>query len=555
MLLTVYDFLRREPIAGGSTTPLPSEPRINDASPSRGSSVTFRHSELLKYARDPGLRLFAIGITILIYAVELSNFTLSLDEELHAYEAQPWRLWIGQGRWSMALLSYVFPPLATTPFLPTAMFCVALAISGLLLAGCYARSRAEAFAFVGFFVSCPIWLHIAQFNTLSWGFGAGLCLAAGAVALLSLGGYRASILGALATGVAIGVHQSLFLFVVCGSLLSASLRLLDEYRSEPHSLKGTLQHLSLLAVSWSVAVLFYYGVTELTLVLTSQTLVYVDSYIRLTDFTSSATSSIAIDRTIRRLSELLSGTDSTFIRWRWGIASLLLAWMGAFAATTRAFQTSRERLRLTLLAAMLVLGSVLSAALPMIASAGIAPIRSLGAFSVLYAAGAATMFKRNSSWKVPLWLIFSLALFTNAWISATLFNAEAIARDRDRAMARQIAERVAATQGFQRGQARPVILVGRWSHEISGPALRVELFGASFFEPDRPTSDRVVSYLRLLGIQGLRQEQITELYQDVAELERLPTWPAIGSIALVRDVLVIKLGPLSSLQRDRLSKR
>jgi hypothetical protein len=185
----------------------------------------------------------------------------------------------------------------------------------------------------------------------------------------------------------------------------------------------------------------------------------------------------------------------------------------------------------------------------LIVSAGVVPIRSLVALPVLYAAGAASIVKHDWLGNVPRWLIFSFALFINAWISATLFNADAIARDRDRIMAGQLAERIAVLPGFQRDQPRQLILVGQWTHNIGGPALRVEAFGGSFFEFDGGNPWRVERYLRLLGIEGLRGALITHAREDMAEIESLPSWPALGSVALVRDKLVIKLGPVSDPQR------
>jgi len=516
---------------------------------SPASSLTVRYSELLRYARDSRLRLFAIGITILSYSVALGSFSLSMDGELWAYEPEPWQWLIRGGRWSGALFIYVFPPLYYLPLLPRAIFCGGLVISALLLAGCYARSRAEAFAFVAFFVSCPTWPHIAEFNAYVWVFAVGLCLAAGSIALLHLGGYRSAIIAAVATTVATGIYQSLLLLVICGSLLSASVRLFDAYRSDPPSLKGILDHLAPLATSWSVAMLLYVGATGLILSLRHQSLWYVDSYIRLTEFTSAATSSVAIGRTIRRLIGLFTGTDPTFLRWRWGIVSLLPACLGAFAAIIGTLQTSVERLRIKLLAAILVLGAALSAAAPVIVSAGIVPIRSLVALPVLYALGAASTVKHKWFGKAPQCVLFSCSVFINVWISATLFNADTIARDRDRIMAGQLAERIAALPGVQRDQPRQLILVGQWTHNIGGPAVRVEAFGGSFFEFDGGNPWRVERYLRLLGIEGLRGALITHARDDMAEIESLPSWPAIGSVAVVRDKLVIKLGPLTEPQR------
>jgi hypothetical protein len=521
--------------------------------PGPASAQTNRYLELQNCVTDPGLRRFAVAIAILTYAVELSSFTLSIDEELHAFDAQPWRLWLGQGRWTMALLSYVFPPMAAIPFLPTAIFCAGLVLSALLLAGCLARSRAEAFAFVGFFVSCPVWLHIAEFNTLSWGFGAGLCLAAGSVALLHSGGYRASITAGVATSLALGIHQSLFALVLSGALLSLSVTVLDTYHSEPPSPRAFLSHLGPVVMCCAIAILLYYGVTHLVLLLAHQTLAYVDSFIRLTDFTFAATASVAVDRIFQRLSALCTGADATFIRWRWGIASLLLAWMGALAAVVRTFPADGRRLSTRLFAAILVLGSAFAAVAPLIASAGFAPMRALSGLPILYAAGAASMMKNTSFRQVPHWLIFSFAILINAWISASLFNSDALARDRDRILAGQLAERIAALPGVGAAQPHPLILSGYWTHESAGPALRVEIFGTSFFEHDRGQPARVASYLRLLGIPVRRPQKIALPPTDIAAIDNLPSWPATGSVTLLRDYLVIKFGPFSSQQRAALS--
>jgi hypothetical protein len=157
----------------------------------------------------------------------------------------------------------------------------------------------------------------------------------------------------------------------------------------------------------------------------------------------------------------------------------------------------------------------------------------------------------NNSWfgRKPHWRLLSDALLINVGIAAALFQADAIVRDRDRIMATQIAERLAALPGFKRDHPRTLIVYGEWSHETAGPALKVEWFGTSFFEQDGGNPWHVESYLRLLGIGGLRPAFISCAREDLAAIERLPSWPAPGSVALVRENVVIKLSPLSDPER------
>jgi len=508
---------------------------------------------MLRYAKDPRVRSFAIGIATLVYAVKLSKFTLSIDGELYAYEPRPWTWSIGQGRWALALLQYAAPPFENAPFVATAIFCAALAFSALLLSSCYARSRAEAFAFVGFFVSCPIWLHIGEANTIAWPVGVGLCLAAAAIALIQFRGYRGSIPAGIGLCFALGIYQALLPLAACGSLLSVGLNLRDPHRERSPSLRSVVGQLMPFVVSSLMAVLLYSAVTRMSLILFHQSLTYVSGFVRLGDFTAAETLKGAIQRTMRQLGGWLLGFDPTFIRWRWGILSLLPAWLGGIAAIARALRPGREQPRAILPSAALVLGFAVCAALPIIAAAGAAPSRTLLALPLAYGVGAASVMKNDWYEQKAKWLILSLSLVVNVWISASLFHADAIARDRDSIMATQLAERLAALPGFQRDHPRAFVLYGKWSHNSLGPALRVEWFGTSFFEQDEGNPWRVASFLRLSGIDGLQPAYISCAREEIADLDSLPSWPAPGSVALVRNKVVIKLGPLSDPQRNALA--
>jgi hypothetical protein len=63
----------------------------------------------------------------------------------------------------------------------------------------------------------------------------------------------------------------------------------------------------------------------------------------------------------------------------------------------------------------------------------------------------------------------------------------------------------------------------------------------------------VANFLRLSGINGLQPAYISWAREEIANLDSLPSWPATGSVAFVRDKVVIKLGPLSDAQRNTLA--
>jgi len=118
---------------------------------------------------------WAITICLLTFGFELTHFTLSIDEEIHSFDPQIWRVWLAQGRWGMAGLTYFLPyQISTLPFLATAIFCAGLSISSVLLATKLMTHRIAQILFVSLTVSCPIWPHLVEFNTISAGIGLGL---------------------------------------------------------------------------------------------------------------------------------------------------------------------------------------------------------------------------------------------------------------------------------------------------------------------------------------------------------------------------------------------
>ena len=167
----------------------------------------------------------AFVVFLMVYGVELGGFTLSIDEEVSAFDANPPAVWLAQGRWGMEALNLLLPAYQSVPVLSTLLFG-----AGLLYATwCGLRDlrlrgrQAEAFAVIhaGF----PLWLHIAEFNTLAGGFGIGIAAAAAGVGCgLRATDVRGRSGAILLLAFAVSVYQTLALY----ALLLACLALLAE---------------------------------------------------------------------------------------------------------------------------------------------------------------------------------------------------------------------------------------------------------------------------------------------------------------------------------------
>lgn len=485
------------------------------------------------YFADKQLTVFALAVAFVVYASELTSFTLSIDEELAMFDVQPWMTWFNQGRWTFGILNYFLPPISAVPFLATAAFCVGLSTSGVVLAHHLTRSRVEAFGFVAIFVSCPVWPHLAQFSTLSWGYGFGLVVVALAISALSRGGWMNAVCAGGLAAIATGVHQSLLPIFLCASAAAFSLG--DSFRSDVLDWPAVRRNAAYVATSWASAVIVYFVITALFLA-AGMKLTYVDSAILIGDFLRPETAWLSIDRTIAQISGFLFGTHPIFLGW--GAGSLLIFWVGVALAI---YRLAARPTRVATIQALCVLGVWLIAFLPSLASAGAIPARSMGTVSILYGLGAASALRFVPLAHMPALASLSFAALVNAWICSALFYADTLARERDELMVAQIVSRigeVAPASGPLRFTA-----IGSWKHEKMGAARRVEVFGTSFFEQDGGNVYRIGTYLRLKGIKDLWPITASSIPEHAAEIDKMPVWPAAGSVAMVGNVLAVKLSP------------
>src|SRR4051794_5412504 len=88
---------------------------------------------------DRHLTITALLLPLILFSVELTHFTLSIDEESQAFATNIPLQWFRQGRWGMGVLTAVIPPFQALPILATAIFCLGISLSALLCSPLIAR--------------------------------------------------------------------------------------------------------------------------------------------------------------------------------------------------------------------------------------------------------------------------------------------------------------------------------------------------------------------------------------------------------------------------------
>jgi hypothetical protein len=484
------------------------------------------------------LVVFAIVVTLLTYGYEITNFSLSIDEELHSFDAGNWRVWISQGRWGMGVLVYILPHgLSSIPFLPTFLFAIGLGLSAVMFSTIFTGSREGGIVFTGIFVTSPIWLHIGEFNTLSWGFALGLMVTALAIRYVNAGGNKHSVIAGVCISFSLAVYQALFIFYLTAVLLICIKKEWHLVANRNSNFFGrNIPILSDVFKSLIVAVVIYFSMNHFFMYLSGSSLAYLNNFVNLSAYTNAG-GEAALMRVFNQTKGLLFGTDSTFLGA--GTASLVLFWIGLLFALKNLFDSGITIIT-KMYVAVLSIGVVLLAMSLILLSAGNIPTRALIAFPLLYAVLSALTFTYKKGQRI-LWLVFSAALFTNIYIANSLFYADHVARQRDLVMATRIINRIEDVGRGAFGEKIPLVVVGQWQHELGGPALRVEIFGDSFFEHDGGNPYRIAAYLRLLGCRGLVPLPITEIRDEIKKNQLRPSWPAREAVFRTELAVVVKL--------------
>jgi hypothetical protein len=427
------------------------------------------------------------------------------------------------------------------------VFSLGLAVSALLLSRLVVASRRETFVFVGIFVSSPIWLHIGEFNTFSWGVGIALsCVALAATFALRTGKHNV-ILAALFAGFAVAVYQTML-------ILYALILLVTCVRNRPFWGEGGLSGERTRSpwgpgLSLALAVLCYYGVNTLVLALLGTELTYVGRMIAPGEFFSSFSTASA--RTLPRVAGLLTGGDRIFLDW--GAAVLLLPWLGFAVGVAKVLDRRVGTVGRRLLGVGAFALALLFAFSPVIISAGRMPTRALVPLPFLYAVIATNAFRARFGRSLP-WGAFGLAIFVSLWISTSLFYADHLARQRDLMLVNRLIGRVEDVGRERFGKVIPLIVVGTWTPERKGPAREVEIFGESFFNHNGGNNARVGLYLRLLGIDDIHMVGFRPLRDHLDRVDGMPSWPEAGSVAVVGNAVVVKMGPISLQQKMQLDR-
>lgn len=499
----------------------------------------------ITYAKPPvwfGPCVAAVVVFMLVYGVELSNFSLSIDEEIASSITTTAAAWLSQGRWGMGVVTWVLPNFEAIPLLSTVLFGAGLLFAAMRGVMDFRLTGPQAYLYAVVHTGFPLWLHIAEFNTFAAGFGFGVAAAAsGAGLAVRSNSTGERILSILLLAFAISVYQTIAIYAALYALLALHAGLEADVSSGRKPAKRALFVATMrVAGLFMAALVVYWSTQRLAMKIVGIQMAYVDVYWQGDRLLSDPGGTLSAG--VRVLREYLTGRESMYLGWGAGV--LFLTWLGLLPT----FVVSRDRGRQAavrfLLSWSVVVAAITIIAVPFVLSAGTLPIRSHVAWPLLAAWLASRIeVPSNTRWYVACGAGLAYYSMVVCSIGASLFYSERLVRAADAALTQRLAPAILEAAGPAAKLPVPFTLAGQFSFPVEGQIQRAGVFGTSFYEHDGGNVRRAALYMKTLGMHGFDPVWLGSRPDLIPSARSMPTWPAPGSVRLVKGVVIVKLGP------------
>ena len=528
-----------------------------------GDALAFSESTRRRLANAAQSFAILLGIFAAFYAVELTSFQLSIDDEYAVYRESA-DIWVQQGRFTVYVLERFLFSYPVIPFFPHAVFGVFVSLAYLVvLRTCGVRQLGLVhFVLFPLFAAFPTWSFLLEFLPNTPAEGLGVFVTSCAIATFArhlvssqaqpgqrgiVGWLGRLALAGLLGAIALGAYQSNVLLLL---VLGLGVILTDAFRKEV-SLGQLLRGFGALALLTAVTVGLYTLVLRGFMFSLDLEPTYTERFIKVNQLLGHPMRVIRL--TLVEGVELYGGDPVVYGTHAFGFGMVVL--LGLAAVVVAPSMTGRPMKRVAVI--LLAVAALLAPLGLNFLSRGHVPFRSLVAFPAAVWLFGFLGLTVGGRWIARATLVAVLLAALQTQYVASLFHAgAAMVREHDRALATSIHDRIEAVHpNFSRTSDHKVEFYGAIRFRTEFPQIEGSTRAKSFFEWAGGRPDRVVWYMRLIGYDHLRDISEKERIKLTPILEKMPVWPAPGCVRVVGDVTLVRLGRKPGLYHRKTSAR
>ena len=482
--------------------------------------------------------IILVLFAIITYGYELTNWTLTIDEEIFSFRTKSdfAKAWVGDGRWGLGLLKLLLPSHKVLPYFNGVCAVIVLIICALVFSYIVYRiipnTKTVIIASV-MFITMPIHSYYLMFDTFSVEIAVGfLCAIMSAYICTESNLKKDKLKIAIAIILltfSVAIYQSYFLVYASIICVTIILNLINDYQniSKKKEIKEyyflIVKSIIILAISMLI-----YAFVNFVLQSVFGKSSYVDGYFRWAYLDVS----VCVEQMIVYLKMLFTHPEDLFE----GGYILKICYLIYFVQFIILLFKSKGRRALIILA---YAGLNLSICFEYILFGGHVPVRTLQILVVYccFAAVLLSIMVEGKGWRNLVCVITCILALYQASIVVELFYSENIRQKQDENLLNRI---VAEIEELNLGEMPeyPVVVTGEhsWHSEYR---IQTEQFCTSMFNTGQ--IGRIYVWLRVQGYNYItpneeQQHRAEEIAQD------MPEWPYDGSVALVEDLIIVHLG-------------
>lgn len=473
------------------------------------------------------LFLLTLAVGFFVYGYEISNFSLSIDEEwalLHGVSTN----YISQGRWGIALLKHTLFPEGLIPFFSAAVSVIFLSCAAILLQHVFRLKGYSRYLFCLLFIAFPQFAYQMEFLMQADCVAFGLLASVFSYMLFTYfiaekkTGYFLAALCVYAFS--ISCYQSIIFF-------PCVIYCLDCLRSE---LAGT----PMLRKTWWKAAA-YVLFSALLYSLSSSMLLAV-SGLPASQYTLQLMK-WGTEPLERCLWKIFTHYPAHFAGiYYYGEQIFVTVLIPIAGIALYAFKHLQGASRLTALA--LLFASCLGTFSQLILMGWGQPPRVFLAQSLLFAGLWALLPVQGSKARTLLGaLTVYCILFASAHVSQ-LFFMDTLRWESDKLLATRLVNRIYEEAPPVPGVQTKLFITGRYAEGLPKAAGRTDVFGNSFFEWDGGSMGRMLGFMAANGIARFTPVGAAELScRQKQALREMPAWPDPRSVRHCEGVVLVKL--------------
>lgn len=499
-------------------------------------------TKLKKYLQDKSfIILIIVLVALTAYGFELFNLNLTIDEENASIQstANTWRL--ESGRWGGYLLNKLLFPLQVIPFVPLFVALLFQIVSILLMLDVFGIEEKLDQIIVGIIgISYPGMVFIYNFSTANYAAGFGLfCVVLCLFIYVKNSGIK-KLWSVIPAVLAVSIYEP-FIPALVSVFLLYEIYLWDrENITHWQTIKiGTIIILLSVFLNYILQkiLLFVYGVSQSG---------YTSSYFNISYLLENWR--WIFEKLRRQLINVYAGDLTIYgIEIRMIVILLFLFGLSILfnIMLSKKYKSMSKIIMLVFLSIFLslpFLGGVLTK--------GYVPLRTLVGLPLILSGWALLGLKnRLLVYKTVVFIVELMCVFQFISSSNHLFASSHLALEQDKILGSQLMLRIEdekANKGIK--EVNYLEMIGYVNRPSTPLISRIETIGASFFGWDQGNSTRAVRFLSILGYDGLQPLPNETRYEYIPVADEMPVWPAVGSVQVVDDVVLVKFGSYSKTQ-------